>query len=453
MDTQLNIIEGNPTKKFFIEMITRDISIEDAIIDLLDNSIDGANRLNPDSYEGLEIKLTLNDKSFIIKDNCGGFSLETAQKYAFRFGRPDDAPKVQSTIGRFGIGMKRSLFKMGRIFTIDSQYKDQHFKVDVNVDEWSKKTKQINIDGRESIVDDWSFNYQIIAEESKRESDGTVIIVQDLNSEVKELFNDEIFCNNLVEIIQKQLNFSILKGLTVWLNDRKLEGKHINLLMSDDVVPYHTSGSIQDGKIQYKIVAGLGEIGIPKDSGWYIYCNNRLVVEADTSHITGWGSGPVPRWHIDYVMFRGVLFLDAEETINLPLTTTKKGIDSTSEAYQLMLPLMQNAMIQILSYLKKITQMKDEANDYRRVLCETLNVIDTVALKTFNFNQSPQKKFIPPQLNIDLIAQKRNSVRIAYDADKSIADKAKDYANVNSYKELGILTFNYYKQMERVDDE
>ena len=48
-----NIIEGNPTKKFFIEMITRDISIEDAIIDLLDNSIDGANRINPSNYSGL----------------------------------------------------------------------------------------------------------------------------------------------------------------------------------------------------------------------------------------------------------------------------------------------------------------------------------------------------------------------------------------------------------------
>ena len=34
-----NVIEGNPTKKFFIEMITRDISIEDAIIDLLDNEV------------------------------------------------------------------------------------------------------------------------------------------------------------------------------------------------------------------------------------------------------------------------------------------------------------------------------------------------------------------------------------------------------------------------------
>ena len=41
-----NIIEGNPTKTFFIDMITRDISIKDAIIDLLDNSIDGANNIS-----------------------------------------------------------------------------------------------------------------------------------------------------------------------------------------------------------------------------------------------------------------------------------------------------------------------------------------------------------------------------------------------------------------------
>ena len=51
-----NIIEGNPTKKFFIEMITRDISIEDAIIDLLDNSIDGANKISPDDYSNLFIE-------------------------------------------------------------------------------------------------------------------------------------------------------------------------------------------------------------------------------------------------------------------------------------------------------------------------------------------------------------------------------------------------------------
>lgn len=65
-----NIIEGNPTKKFFIEMITRDISIEDAIIDLLDNSIDGANRINQNDYSNLYIDLTVNGNEFIIRDNC-----------------------------------------------------------------------------------------------------------------------------------------------------------------------------------------------------------------------------------------------------------------------------------------------------------------------------------------------------------------------------------------------
>ncbi|PHK27312.1 hypothetical protein VF13_41695, partial [Nostoc linckia z16] len=87
-----NVIEGNPTKTFFIEMITRDISIRDAILDLLDNSIDGANRINPESYSNLYVEITINKDSFEVKDNCGGFSLETAKKYAFRFGRPDEAP-------------------------------------------------------------------------------------------------------------------------------------------------------------------------------------------------------------------------------------------------------------------------------------------------------------------------------------------------------------------------
>ena len=65
MNTNINVIEGNPTKKFFIEMITRDISIEDAIIDLLDNSIDGANRINSENYTDLWINLTINDKEFV----------------------------------------------------------------------------------------------------------------------------------------------------------------------------------------------------------------------------------------------------------------------------------------------------------------------------------------------------------------------------------------------------
>ena len=65
-----NVIEGNPTKKFFIEMITRDISIEDAIIDLLDNSIDGATQINPDNLNGFIIDIKIDENRLCIKDNC-----------------------------------------------------------------------------------------------------------------------------------------------------------------------------------------------------------------------------------------------------------------------------------------------------------------------------------------------------------------------------------------------
>jgi hypothetical protein len=34
--------EANPTKAFFVRMITRDISLADCILDLIDNSVDAA---------------------------------------------------------------------------------------------------------------------------------------------------------------------------------------------------------------------------------------------------------------------------------------------------------------------------------------------------------------------------------------------------------------------------
>ncbi len=446
-----NIIDGNPTKKFFIEMITRDISIEDAIIDLLDNSIDGANNVNPDDYSGLEIELNVNSEEFSIKDNCGGFSLETAQKYAFRFGRPDEAPKVNNTVGRFGIGMKRSLFKIGKNFVVESESAKDHFKVEVNVDEWSKRKQTVIIDGNvETIIDDWSFNYQIIDNNSLGYK-GTIIRVSNLNSEVKDLFSDNVFLKDLSDDIQKLLNFSLLKGIKIILNGRPLIGKKIELLYADNSQPYYADGNV--GDVKFRIIAGLGEIGDPKQSGWYIYCNNRLVMEADTSNITGWGISPIPKWHINFVMFRGLLFLDSEETLNLPLTTTKKGIDATSEVYKTVLPLMKNAMVSVLDFLKQIPQMGDKANEYRQMLCDNYERKTAIELKTFDFKKHIEKKFDAPELDMEIISQKKDTVRIAYDANKNAANAAKLHAEARSYKELGVLSFEYYLQMEDVDYE
>ncbi|MEL6260324.1 MAG: hypothetical protein AAFR12_04585 [Cyanobacteria bacterium J06626_6] len=41
----MSSINAAPTKTFFVDMLTRDIDLKDAILDLLDNCIDGIQRV------------------------------------------------------------------------------------------------------------------------------------------------------------------------------------------------------------------------------------------------------------------------------------------------------------------------------------------------------------------------------------------------------------------------
>ena len=81
-----------PAKEFFISMLTRDISLGDCILDLLDNSVDGARRSSPDAdpnrLSGFYVHLRLDSQEFEIEDNCGGIPLADAREYAFQFRAP-----------------------------------------------------------------------------------------------------------------------------------------------------------------------------------------------------------------------------------------------------------------------------------------------------------------------------------------------------------------------------
>ena len=98
--------------------------------------------------------------------------------------------------------------------------------------------------------------------------------------------------------------------------------------------------------------------------------------------------------------------------------------------------------------------MGDQANSYRQMLCETMSKASAVELKSmpFQVNGTPHAKniFVAPPLDEDVIAQKKSTVRIAYDANKIKADSAKKHAEASSYKDLGNITFDYYLRMEGV---
>ena len=44
MNNEVSKVKAGPTKDFFVSMITRDIQLSDAIVELIDNSIDGIKR-------------------------------------------------------------------------------------------------------------------------------------------------------------------------------------------------------------------------------------------------------------------------------------------------------------------------------------------------------------------------------------------------------------------------
>ncbi len=131
------LINASPTKEFFIHMLTRDIPLTRAILDLVDNSVDGARRFRPaGDYDRLWVRMELDAQHFRIADNCGGIPVDVARDYAFRFGRPKEAEGTPGSMGQFGVGMKRTFFRLGRHFVVRSITTESRFTVDVDVDKW-----------------------------------------------------------------------------------------------------------------------------------------------------------------------------------------------------------------------------------------------------------------------------------------------------------------------------
>src|SRR5213592_2622641 len=92
-------VNAAPVKSFFVYMLTRDIRLEDAILDLLDNCVDAVLRSNASkpakerkpNYKGFGAEIEFDKDSFTITDNCGGIPW-SLHDYAFRMGRMFDRP-------------------------------------------------------------------------------------------------------------------------------------------------------------------------------------------------------------------------------------------------------------------------------------------------------------------------------------------------------------------------
>ncbi len=331
------------SKRFFVSMLTRDIELEDAILDLLDNCLDGVVRSTKHSinskkpYRGFWSKITIGEDRFEIFDNCGGIPSDLIER-AFGIGRTFDPNQRHRTIGVYGIGMKRALFKMALEAKVESH---STFGFQVTMDEqWlSNETN-------------WRLDYHRTRPNFHK---GTRISISRLRPEIANVFQTTSFRTRLQGFIARHYAVILGKGFRVEINTISVEPAPISILVSDAVALESHKEALAPYMLFYetpKIKASLwvGMYRSPPEtegaeesetevrqssdnSGWTIVCNDRAIVSNDTTILTGWGEAGVPRFHPQFIGIRGILVMESDYPLELPLTTTKRGIDAASTLY------------------------------------------------------------------------------------------------------------------------
>ena len=191
---------ASPTRSFFVDMLVRDISVDDAVLDLIDNAVDAA-YLDSGGVQDLSkyrVEVTAKPDLFSITDNCGGISVDDARDNVFRFGRPAEYdPKTR--IGQFGIGLKRAVFRLGKRFKVESSTEKEQFTIDVDVDQWREQQGE------------WVFQMEI--EKIPAAIQGTTVVVEKLQKGVQEQFSQSKYERAMLLEIAVRYDQMLAKGL------------------------------------------------------------------------------------------------------------------------------------------------------------------------------------------------------------------------------------------------
>ena len=428
-----DVIDVAPTKSLFVEMLTKDIGLGRAIIDLVDNSVDGARRLRPGKdadLTGLQITLTISSTEFRVKDNCGGIGLDLATKHAFRIGRPKGMPSTPNSVGQFGVGMKRALFKFGREFSVTSRTRTDSFEMAVDLDAWLEDEA-------------WIFRFDDVKKDLDvpEAETGTEIVVTRLREGVRTAFELKSFINGLEREIAAAQQEYVGRGLTILVNGTAMLSKPWYLLQGAGILPAMTRQDleVESGRVSVRVFAGVAEPS-PQKAGWYIVCNGRMVLEADQSEVTGWGTLAdtkdvvAPKYHNTFARFRGYAFFDSENAGLLPWNTTKTGVDGDSPLFRSVQSNMVQAMRPVIDFLKRCDDEREaplEEKVLTSALSKTVQLSVRDIVRVGPFEQPTLAPRVGPR-----------SVSIQYHRPADQIETLQQALHASSAREVGAMAFD-----------
>ena len=436
---QEDTIYAYPTKELFINILTRDVNVKDCILDLVDNSVDSY--IRNELTDKRLIMINISEDYFEIFDNCGGIGYKYLQDKVFKFG-VDQLSRDHATLGVYGIGLKRSIFKLGDFFELETDDGKTFSKVSLKINEWKDK-------------EEWDFPFNrsdTTLQQGKKPY--TKIIVKNLHDVIKNKFVLTQFINNVTESISVTYSLIIKNKIDIYVNKSKISPYPLDFTLDDYYKPSRMKEKI--GEITIDIICGMN----PRKSrgekierkGWNIFFNERLIVKDDTTPITGWTGekSALPKYHPIFNEFKGIVFIQSNDPSKLPLNTGKNGFNTDTVIYQNILDLMIAQARPVVDYLTtKYQNAETNLEEIEKEVDETVDNDEEESSKSSVEAIRVGSTFSAPERiePIDPI------VNISYQKPKKLVDKVKKLLKVRSAKDVGIKTFDYFFEMEGPDDD
>lgn len=267
--------------------------------------------------------------------------------------------------------------------------------------------------------------------------------------DTKGQFSDNSFLKKLRYELELEHLFAIHRGLEIRLNGTILNERKLDLICNEYFKPGYWHNKFEG--LSVEVYDGISE-DTGQEGGWYIFCNERLIVGPETTLITGWtglrGDG-VAEYHNQFHRFRGYVFFTAVKPERLPWNTTKTGMDMDSPIYksvrQQMIEMMRPVMT-LMNILKKEREgdTLDEEKIYNK-LVQNSTPVPLLANVIVEKDTLPTKFHFPPEQP----KKKRDKgTRILYYKPKGQVDKVKDFFQVSTNRDAGEKTFEYFYENE-----
>lgn len=449
-----NSANALPSKRFFVNLITRDITLEHSVLDLIDNAIDSMIRtygvdlkdnkaVFRGSYEYTDppkanfkatINISVSSDEFTISDNCGGIDPQLAKLSVFRFG--PESERRGATLGVYGIGLKRAIFKLGKTISIESVTTQGGFRVEFDAVKWLDREKK---------VEDWVFPYEEIDGVSTREEAGTTIRIVNLRPDSKMRIEAPTFINDLYDTIARTYPFFLNQLIQVKLNGAEVQSEPMVIGTSDNIEPAVRHFSRDN--VDVFIAAAITSVkpSKTKDAGWYIVCNGRVVIAANKSELTGWGRG-IAAYHQKYSEFLGYVIFSSEDAEALPWTTTKTDINEELPVYQYTRKEMDQVASGVLRVLNKKYPTNTSVDPEGRQM--------SADAQPTNLGDVAEKDDQPFKYQSLVQSREKTTTTSTFEADKNDLARAKKHLgwpkNTAAYKVVQ-YAWQYFLQMECQD--